>query len=173
MSIRIAVVTGFLGTILAANYATSTWGLIPVGFGLTATAGTYLAGAAFILRDAVHDLLGLRWTLVVIAAGAVLSFAIAEPFIALASAVAFGLSETADLAIYAPLRERGYIRAAIASNTVGSFVDTVAFLWIAGFPIWSAVPGQMLAKVAVTAAVVLAVGAARALLRQPVDAAGA
>jgi uncharacterized PurR-regulated membrane protein YhhQ (DUF165 family) len=168
----IALAAAFLGCILAANYVTSRYGMVPVGFGLTATAGTYFAGLSFVLRDSLHDAAGKRWTLTVIAAGAVLSFLIADPFIALASAVAFGLSETADLAVYTPLRRGGYLRAAVASNVVGSVVDTIAFLAIAGFPVMAALPGQFVGKIAVTLAAVLVVVTARALSRQPMRPAG-
>lgn len=147
----------FLGCIVAANVVTTHLGMVPVGFGLVATAGTYFAGLTFILRDALQDVAGKRWTLAVIAAGALLSFFVSDPFIALASAVAFGLSELADLAVYTPLRKRGYIRAAIASNAVGAFVDTVAFLAIAGFPVMLALPGQMIGKLLVTLLAVVAV----------------
>jgi uncharacterized PurR-regulated membrane protein YhhQ (DUF165 family) len=156
----------FLTCILAANVVTTDLGMVPVGFGLTATAGTYFAGLTFILRDALQDVAGKRWTVAVIALGATLSFALADPFIALASAVAFGLSEIADLAVYTPLRKRGYIRAAIASNIVGAIVDTIAFLWIAGFPILDAIAGQMVGKLAVTAIAVIAVGIYRAHRKQ-------
>lgn len=152
----------FLGCILAANVVTTHLGMVPVGFGLVATAGTYFAGVTFILRDALQDVAGKRWTLAVIAAGAALSFFVSDPFIALASAVAFGLSELADLAVYTPLRKRGYIRAALASNIVGAFVDTVAFLAIAGFPVLLALPGQMVGKLLVTLLAVAAVAIVRA-----------
>ena len=166
-----ALAAAFLGCILAANYVTSRYGMVPVGFGLIATAGTYFAGLSFVLRDSLHDAAGKRWTLAIIAAGAALSFLIAAPFIALASAVAFGLSETADLAVYSPLRKRGYIRAAVASNVVGSLVDTVAFLAIAGFPVMAALPGQMAGKLAITlAAVVIVAGARLAVPRKSVRA---
>jgi queuosine precursor transporter len=151
----------FLACILAANYVTSTLGMVPVGFGLVATAGTYLAGATFILRDYLQDRAGKAWTLLVIGAGAILSVAVSVPQIALASAAAFALSELADLLVYTPLRKRGYIRAAIASNVVGAFVDTVVFLSIAGFPVLAALPGQMVGKVLVTALVVAGVVFAR------------
>jgi uncharacterized PurR-regulated membrane protein YhhQ (DUF165 family) len=157
-----SVAAAFLACILAANYATTRLGMVPVGFGLMATAGTYFAGLTFILRDSLQDMAGKPWTLATIAAGAVLSFLIADPFIALASALAFGLAELADLAIYTPLRKRGYIRAALASNVVGSAVDSVVFLAIAGFPIIAGLPGQMSGKLAVTAAAVLLVVAFRA-----------
>jgi uncharacterized PurR-regulated membrane protein YhhQ (DUF165 family) len=161
MSARILAATGFLACILAANYVTTQYGMVPVGFGLVATAGTYFAGLSFVLRDAVQDTSG-RWaTLVLIVAGASLSYLVSDPFIALASGVAFLASETADLAIYTPLRERGYIRAAVASNVVGAVVDTFLFLHIAGFPIAGAWQGQVVGKLLVTAVVVALVTVAR------------
>lgn len=155
-----------LVSVVLANYATTHYGLVPVGFGFVATAGTYLAGLTFVVRDALQDAAGKRVTVAVIAAGAVLSFAVADPFVALASAVAFLFSELANLAVYTPLRSRGYVRAAVASNVVAAFVDTVLFLAIAGFPIVEAVPGQMIGKLAVTAVAVGLVVAFRAAHRR-------
>lgn len=167
LPITLALAAAFLGCIIAANIVTTQNGMVPVGFGLVATAGTYFAGLTFLLRDALQDVAGKRWTLGVIAAGAALSFLVSDGFIALASAVAFGLSELADLFVYTPLRKRGYIRAAIASNVVGALVDTVVFLAIAGFPIMAALPGQMVGKLVITAIAVGAVVAIR-LTRKPV-----
>jgi uncharacterized PurR-regulated membrane protein YhhQ (DUF165 family) len=169
---KIVAAVAFLACILAANYVTTEHGMVPVGFGLVATAGTYLAGLSFVLRDAVQDTMGRRVVLALIVTGAGLSYLVSDPFIALASGVAFLVSELADLAVYTPLRRHGYIRAAVASNIVGAFVDTFLFLWIAGFPLagWQ---GQMVGKLAITAAVVLVVGVARAVLRQPVHTEGA
>ena len=133
-----------------------------MGFGLVATAGTYFAGVTFILRDLLQDTAGKRITVAVILLGAIVSFALSAPFIALASAVAFLLAELADLAVYTPLRKRGYVRAAVASNVVGAFIDTVVFLAIAGFPVMAALPGQMVGKLLVTAVAVGLVLAVRA-----------
>lgn len=170
-SVRTALpALAFLSCIVAANYATSTLGMIPVGFGYVATAGTYLAGLTFVLRDAVQDVAG-RWAAAgLVAVGALISYLIADPFIALASGVAFLVAEASDLAVYTPLRRRGYIRAAVASNVVGALIDTFLFLWIAGFPIAGAWQGQMVGKLAITALVVGLVVIARAVLRQPVNA---
>lgn len=171
----VGVVAGlaFAGCVLLANYLTNRYGLIPVGFGLVTTAGTYLAGLTFILRDLIQDTLGRVWVIVLIVVGAVLSFVVAAPVIALASGTAFFASESADLSIYTPLRERGYIRAALASNVVGSLLDTVIFLTIAGFPVWSSVPGQMVAKMTLTLIAVIGVVMSRALLRNAVVTKGA
>jgi len=159
----IAAAIGFIAAIVAANYVTTAYGMIPVGpFGLTATAGTFFAGAVFVLRDAVQDAAGKRAVLALIVLGIGLSYIVSDPFIALASAVAFGLGEFVNTAIYTPLRSKGYVRAAIASNVVAAVVDTFLFLWIAGFPIAGAWQGQMFAKLVVTAAAVIAVLSYRA-----------
>lgn len=167
----LAAAVAFLLAIVGANYATSTWGMIPVGFGLVATAGTLFAGATFVLRDTLQQRTG-RWPVVaLVVVGAGLSYLLSDPRIAVASGVAFLLSELADQAVYTPLRDRGYVRAAVASNVVGAFVDTVLFLTIAdipGVPLWPSVPGQMVGKLAVTAAVLVVVLLVRrAVLRQP------
>lgn len=181
-----AASAAFLACILAANYVTTEQGMVPVGFGLAATAGTYFAGLSFVLRDALQDAIragmtreGRGWwgipmtrhpsdmavsarVMAVIVLGAGLSYFVSDPFIALASGVAFLLSEFADLAVYTPLRRRGYVRAAVASNVVGALVDTFLFLWIAGFPIAGAWQGQIVGKLAVTLVVVLGVAGSRA-----------
>jgi hypothetical protein len=150
----------FLGCIVAANYAVSRYSMVPVGLGLIAPAGVYFAGLTFVLRDTVQDTLG-RWvTVALIVAGAALS-ALISPQLAVASGAAFLLAELSDLAIYTPLRRRGYIRAAVASNLVGSVVDSVVFLTLAGFPLAMALPGQVVGKLWITLAVVALVAAAR------------
>ena len=140
--VAVAAGAAFLACIVAANYVTTKYGFVPMGFGLMATAGTYFAGATFVLRDLIEDTAGKRWVAALIVAGAALSFAVSAPFIAIASAVAFGLSELCDFGIYQPLRRRGYIRAAVASNIVGSFVDTVVFVRSPGSPCGRRSPGR-------------------------------
>ncbi|SFK32007.1 hypothetical protein SAMN05216467_2871 [Cellulomonas sp. KH9] len=162
-----------------ANYLTTRLGFVPVGFGLSATAGTFAAGAALALRDVTQDSLGRRGVLAVVVAGAGLSFLLADPFIALASAAAFLLSELADFAVYTPLRRRSrlgdrrWAAAVIASNVVGAVVDTVVFLTVAfgAAAVLPATPGQLVGKAWATVAF-LAVGWAvsRAVLRESVHA---
>lgn len=152
------VLIAYVGSVVVANWVTSSFGLVSAGFGLLVPAGTYAAGLALGLRDVMHDLAGAKRTLVAVAVAAAVSFLVAEPVIAVASAVAFLLSELADLAVYTPLREAGRRRALIASNAVGSVVDTLLFLWIAGFPLTGqSVGGQLLVKAVWCTALVLAV----------------
>lgn len=153
------VLAGYVGTILAANWAISQYGVIPVGFGQVAPAGVLFAGLAFTLRDLLHKAAG-RWvTLAAIGAGAALSFVVASPTLAVASAAAFGLSEVADMAIYEPLRQRQWLLAVGLSNTVGLVVDSALFLWLAfgslGF-FWGQVVGK--GWMTLAAVVVLAAG---------------
>ena len=49
----------------------------------------------------------------------------------LASAVAFLLSELADLAVYTPLQRRRFMPAVLASSLVGLVVDSAVFLYLA------------------------------------------
>ncbi|MEV6146361.1 VUT family protein [Streptomyces sp. NPDC051992] len=153
-----AALTGYAGTIVAANYLTSRYGMVHVAPGLMVTAGTFAAGAALLMRDAVQDTLGRWWVLAGIATGGALTWA-TSPTLAAASTAAFLFAELADMAVYTPLRSRGWARAVFASNTVGAIVDTLLFLWLAGFPITAAaVSGQLVGKLAwATALPVLAV----------------
>lgn len=139
--------TGYAGAVVAANVLTSHYGLVPVLPGLVTTAGTYAAGAALLLRDGVQETAG-RWAVVAaIAVGGLVSWATSTPALALASAAAFLLAEGVDMAVYTPLRERGWARAVLVSNVVGAVVDTLLFLTLAGFPLTaSVIGGQLVGK---------------------------
>lgn len=163
---------GYVAAILAANYVTTEYGMVPVGFGLEATAGTWLIGVLFVLRDAIQDLARKRVVVAAILVGAALSFLVSDPFIAVASVAAFVTAELVDFGVYTPLRKKGYIRAAVVSNVIGALLDTVIFLWVAGFPIVAALGGQMVGKVAITVVVVAGVAAVRASRRTVVGCAG-
>lgn len=135
---------GFIATIFAANWAIATFGLVSVGFGLHAPAGVYFAGLAFTLRDMTQERLGAGWTAGAIVMGALLS-AIVSPTFALASGVAFLVSEGGDFLVYSPMRERHWLSAVIVSNLVGLVMDSVIFLWLA-FGSLSYLAGQIVGK---------------------------
>ena len=137
---------GFVSTVIGANWALATWGLVPVGWGLMAPAGVFSAGLAFTLRDILHETGGRRYVLVATVTGATLSWFLedAQRF-ALASGTAFLVSEGADLLVYSPLRARGWLRAVFASNIVGFTLDSVLFLWLA-FGSLASLNGQLVGK---------------------------
>ena len=164
--IGVAAVALYALTIVAANWAISRFGLVPVGFGRQAPAGVWFAGLAFTFRDITQAWLGRRWTVVAIVAGAVLSLAVAPRF-ALASGTAFLVSELADFAVYTPLAERRWIAAVAASNAVGLVVDSALFLWLA-FGSFDLLTGQVIGKAWMTLlAVVVLLPARRALVPSP------
>lgn len=140
----LAAFAGFIACVFGANWALDHYGIRPVGFGLYAPAGVFFAGLTFGLRDAVHDTLGRAWAVAAIVTGAALS-AVLDVDLALASGVAFLVSELADMAVYEPLRERWWPAAVALSNTVGAVVDSLLFLSLAGLPLalWR---GQVLGK---------------------------
>ena len=148
----------YAATIPAANWMIGNVGtvcipdgpcLIPLGFGITAPSGVLMIGLALLLRDAVHEWLGARWSLYAIGVGAVLSYLLADPYIAIASLVAFGVSELSDFAVYTKIRERSRTLGILASGVVGSVIDSVLFLWLA-FGSLTHVEGQIIGKIAVT-----------------------
>lgn len=159
----------YTATIPAANWMVGNLGecipggpcLIPVGLGLMAPSGVLMIGAALVLRDTVHSLLGWQWAVTAILFGVAVSAAIAPPALVLASAAAFLLSELADLAIYAPLRRKRLALAVAASGAVGAVIDSAVFLLIA-FGSLDFVTGQIVGKLWMS----LAAGAALIRLRR-------
>lgn len=164
MNRRAAVAVGaFVATAALANVLSSRYGLVDVGFGLTASAGTFTAGLALGCRDLIQRWGGRRASLAAIAAGSVLSLLVgADGRIALASCVAFAVSELVDLLTYTRARTRaGHEGAVLASNTVAAPIDTIVFLALAGFPLtWPALAGQMIGKLVYATLIPLALVAA-------------
>jgi uncharacterized PurR-regulated membrane protein YhhQ (DUF165 family) len=160
-TITAATAATFIALIAASNALTHHYGLIAGLF----TAGTITAGLSLAARDAVRETGGLTLAVGCVVAGAVLSYAIAGPALAVASGVAFLTAELADTAVYEPLRKAGRLRAVTASQAAGAVVDTTVFLAIAGFPLWPATGWQVAVKLAVVLLPAAVVGGARAVLR--------
>lgn len=143
-----ALAVAYIGILVTANLLTTWYGQVPAGFGLMVTAGTYAAGLALAVRDALHDVAGVPVMLVAMFAGAVLSTLTADPRIAVASTIAALGAELIDLAIYTPLRHQNRTVAVAASGLAGAVLDTAGFLWLAGFPVTAdTVAGQLMVKV--------------------------
>jgi uncharacterized PurR-regulated membrane protein YhhQ (DUF165 family) len=143
----------YLATIPAANWAIEHFGAVPVWPGIAAPAGVYFVGAALVLRDLLREAAGRAAVLAAIAAGAVLSWWLADPALAVASTAAFAVAESMDFAVYEPLRKRGLLVAMAASNAVGLLADSLIFLKLA-FGSLEFLPGQLLGKAWMTLAAV-------------------
>jgi hypothetical protein len=144
---------GFALCIPAANWLIGNVGtvcspvvcLIPVAPGIMAPSGVLMIGLALVLRDLVQRRLGSWWAAGAILAGAGLSALLAPADLVLASAVAFLVSEFADMAVYTPLQRRRLVLAVLASGAVGLVVDSVLFLHLA-FGSLEYLEGQVIGK---------------------------
>jgi hypothetical protein len=151
---NVCILTGlwlaFVATVGGANWTLATFGIVPIGFGLSAPAGVYFAGIGFTIRDLIHDRGGRLWIVSAIVVGAAVSALLegAQGF-AIASGCAFLLSESADWLIYTPLRRRGWVISVACSNVVGLVVDSVVFLWLA-FGSLDFIEGQIVGKAYMT-----------------------
>ena len=153
-----AYLAGYIATIPAANWMIGNVGtfcipdgpcMIPVGFGMTAPSGVLMVGAALVLRDQVQEHLGAKWALGGILVGAILSYLLADPFIALASILAFGVSELVDFGAYTYVRKYGRALAVAASGLVGAVMESIVFLYVA-FGSLAYVEGQIFGKLIIS-----------------------
>lgn len=160
----------FLATVPAANWLIGNVGsvcppqspcLVPVLPGLMAPSGVLVIGLAMVLRDFLRERMGLAGVMALVAAGALLSLAVAPQQLALASFAAFALAETADTAVYEPLRRHGLAWAVLLSGIAGALVDSVLFLSLA-FGSLDFLAGQVVGKLWASVAAAAFVGWRRA-----------
>ncbi|TGR71449.1 VUT family protein [bacterium M00.F.Ca.ET.194.01.1.1] len=166
------LVAAFAATVPLANWMIGNVGtvclpdgpcLLPVGFGLTAPSGVLIVGLALVLRDMAHEAGGAKAALLAIAIGGVLSALFASPALVVASVAAFILAELADLAVYAPLRERRLGLAVLASGAAGAVIDSAVFLFLA-FGSLDYIEGQVLGKLWMSALAFALISARRRLV---------
>jgi uncharacterized PurR-regulated membrane protein YhhQ (DUF165 family) len=119
--------------------------LVPVAPGLMAPSGVTMVGVALVLRDLVQRRLGTAISALAVLVGSGLSALYAPASLVVASAIAFLLSEFADLAVYTPLARRRLVVAVIASSCAGLVVDSIVFLWLA-FGSLEFLAGQIVGK---------------------------
>lgn len=139
-------------SVVAANAAIRWIGFLPVWPGIDAPAGVYFVGITFTLRDMVQKRRGVRLAMLAVPLGALIS-AVFSGDLALASFLAFMLSESMDMIVYTRIRKRHPILAILVSNIVGLIVDSAAFLWLA-FGSLDYLAGQIIGKVWMTLAAV-------------------
>jgi len=119
--------------------------LVPVAPSLMAPSGVIMVGIALVLRDLVQRRLGTAISALAVLVGSGLSALYAPASLVVASAIAFLLSELADLAVYTPLARRRLVAAVIASSCAGVVVDSIVFLWLA-FGSLDFLTGQVVGK---------------------------
>lgn len=125
------VFVAFLSTIPLANWWLTTFGFYDVPLLGPVASGVVWIGVSFTLRDVLQLYAGKKWIPPALLVGTILSYFVADPFIAYASGAAFLVSETLNWAVYTPLSEKKFKTAVALSGTVGGIIDSTLFLYIA------------------------------------------
>src|SRR5438552_3648164 len=100
--------------------------------------GVFCIGAVLVLRDWLQQLRGLLWTMPLVYAAGLASWGIGDAAgwtrlekIAVASVVAFTVSETLEAIVFTPLRKRSLTLGVAVSGTAGNALDSWLFLQLA------------------------------------------
>lgn len=124
----------YLTSIVLVNFAFSALPMIDLPFDQHIPFGTLLVGFIFVLRDYAQREIG-NGIYIAMLIGVLLSYVMADPFVAVASAVAFGLSELVDAIVFTytkkPMRDR-----ILLSSAASTPVDSAVFLLMLGFFNW-------------------------------------
>lgn len=124
----------YVGAIVVANVGFTYIPMIPLPGGEMFAPMSLLVGFVFVLRDFAQRDLGHK-VFIPMTIGLVLSYLLADPFVAFASAVAFAISELVDWAVYTysgnPIKERILI-----SSAVSTPADSAVFMLMLGFFSW-------------------------------------
>lgn len=131
--------------ICAANFSVHVFGPL-----ITPINAFLFIGLDFVIRDKLHERIGIMRMFCLISIAGVISFAVnpATDMIAIASVAAFALAATADATVYQALIKKPWLVKSNGSNIAASAVDSVVFPLIAfgAFLPW-VVAGQFIAKV--------------------------
>jgi uncharacterized PurR-regulated membrane protein YhhQ (DUF165 family) len=119
------------------------WGVFPPA--------ALIVGAVFVLRDFAQREVG-HMVLGGMAAGVLLSYWLASPYVAAASAAAFLVSELVDWGVYT-ITKRTFRDRVIYSSLFGTPVDSAVFLLGIGALSWFGVVAMTAAKMVVAVAV--------------------
>ena len=102
-----------------------------------------LVGLIFVLRDFAQREIG-HWVLAAMLLGGLLSYWMADPFVAIASVAAFLVGEFADWAVYT-VTKRPFAQRVLLSSALGTPIDSIVFLAMMG---WLSVIGVVAMTVA-------------------------
>lgn len=128
----------FVALVLLANWLASKYVVHVPLTPYLAPAGVFCIGGVLVLRDWLQQLAGLAWTMPLVYAAGLLSWGIGDlagwtslEKIAVASVVAFTVSETIEALVFTPLRRRSFSLGVALSATVGNAIDSYVFLSLA------------------------------------------
>jgi uncharacterized PurR-regulated membrane protein YhhQ (DUF165 family) len=128
----------FVGLVVLANWLASRYTITVPFTDYLAPAGVLCIGAVLVIRDWLQQIRGLRFSLALVGVAGAASYLIGVAAgwtslqeIAIASLVAFLISETVEALVFTPIRKRSLTLGVGLSATVGNAIDSALFLWLA------------------------------------------
>lgn len=150
--LAVSLSLGYIALAVLANWLASRWTLSVPFTHYVAPAGWIAIGIVLVFRDWIQQLVGLRWSLTLVPIAGALSYLIAEAAgwtslqkIAVASVVAFLVSETVEAVVFTPIRNRTLTGGVALSATIGNAIDSAIFLQLA-FGSEAFFPGNFVGK---------------------------
>lgn len=121
---------GYIASIIVVNILFSKIPMVITPWGDAWPPVALLVGLIFVFRDFAQREAGHR-VLLATGAGIVISYVMAEPRVAIASAAAFAVSETLDWLIYT-ITQRPFAQRVFLSSLIATPVDSIVFLHLIG-----------------------------------------
>ncbi len=137
-------VLAYVVLIVAVNLGFSVVPMLPLPGGELFAPVSLAVGFVFIARDFAQRAIGhhVLWAML---AGAGISYILADPFVAVASAVAFAISELVDWAVYTSTR-RPLSDRVLLSSIIGTPIDSAVFLAMIGAFGWAGFLAMTISK---------------------------
>ena len=119
----------YITTVVAINMAFAYIPPVVLFDGTIFTVGSVIAGLVFVARDYAQREVGHKAVLALMAAAGLLSYLLADPFVAIASITAFAISELSDYIVYSKYKG-DFNKRVVVSSLVSVPIDTAVFLAI-------------------------------------------
>lgn len=116
----------YVGLVVVVNILFSVVPMIATSFGAVSPVAL-IVGLVFVARDFAQRAAG-HFVIVAMAVATLISYMMADPFVAIASAVAFGTSEIFDWLAYT-ITKKPFHQRILLSSIISTPVDTAVFLW--------------------------------------------
>lgn len=116
----------YVGLVVIVNILFSVVPMIETSFGAVSPVAI-IVGLVFVARDFAQRAAG-HFVIVAMALATLISYMMADPFVAIASAVAFGTSEIFDWLAYT-ITKKPFHQRILLSSIISTPVDTAVFLW--------------------------------------------
>ncbi|MEC9454583.1 MAG: hypothetical protein VYE58_05855 [Pseudomonadota bacterium] len=128
----------YIGLIVLVNWLFIVVQPVDMGGGEMWPPVALVVGLIFIARDFAQRVIG-HWVLAAMLVAGVLSYFLADPFVAYASVAAFAISELADWLVYS-FTKRSFAQRILFSSALATPLDTIVFLGIMG---WLSAPAVL------------------------------